>query len=304
MRGAQLASIAVLVRDDGKLLMVRHPSGPFAGRWSMPLIGVADAETAEDALERLLREMLNVQPGPYQFLDTMYLGGAGGERFIGNVFTCVDWQGEPRFSRQIFDDAVWLLPSDPGGLELLPEVREFLTTAFDDDSEMPAAVTYDAVSLTSELASAREALLAAYEAVPREQRGEVMEEGGWSPLDVIAHAADVEAYYLAETRRCLDEAGRVWTPFNEAQWSDLHRIYPAQAEDAHLARLASVRQATEGWLRWMDGDSLSAWINHPERGVAQVGSRVAKVASHDREHTEQLRRMWQTATIRAALDDQ
>jgi hypothetical protein len=65
-----------------------------------------------------------------------------------------------------------------------------------------------------------------------------------------------------------------------------------------------VRRETLLWLKWQGPDTLRAYVSHPERGVTQVGGRVAKVAAHDREHTEQLRRMWQTATIRAALDPQ
>lgn len=304
MAESQLASVGVLVREDGKVLMVRHPSGPFAGKWSMPLIGVHEMETAEAALERMLRDMLHVQPGPYEFLDTLYLGGSGGERFIGNVFTCVDWAGDPRFAREVFDDAIWLLPSEPGGLELLPEVREFLRTSFEAETGVIAAVEYDPTSLAQELTDAREGLFAAYDAIPSDLRVEVLEEDGWSPLDALAHAVDAEAYYIAELRRCLDEPGRVWVPFNGGQWGDMHRLYPEQGEADVLLRMEQVRRETLLWLKWQGPDTLRAYVSHPERGVTQVGGRVAKVAAHDREHTEQLRRMWQTATIRAALDPQ
>lgn len=304
MAESRLASVGVLVREDGKVLMVRHPSGPFAGKWSMPLIGVHDLETAEAALERMLREMLHVQPGPYEFLDTLYLGGSGGERFIGNVFTCVDWTGDPRFAREVFDDAIWLLPSEPGGLELLPEVREFLRTSFEAETGVIAAVEYDPTSLAQELTDAREGLLAAYDAIPSDLRAEVLEEDGWSPFDALTHAVDAEGYYIAELRRCLDEPGRMWVPFNGSQWGDMHRLYPAQSEADVLVRMEQVRRETLLWLKWQGPDTLRAYVSHPERGVTQVGGRVAKVAAHDREHTEQLRRMWQTATIRAALDPQ
>jgi ADP-ribose pyrophosphatase YjhB (NUDIX family) len=299
---SQLATIAVMVREDGKVLLVRHPIGPFAGKWSMPLIGVADHETAEVALERMFRDMMHIEPGPFEFLDTLYLAGSGGERFIGNAFTCVDWTGDLRFSREVFDDAIWVRANAPGGIDLLPEVREFLATAFTEDSGVVAAVQYDALSLTAELAGAREQLIAAFDAFPVEMRAEVLDEGGWSPLDAIAHAADAEAYYIAELRRCMDEPGRVWISFNGGQWGDMHRLRPVEDEAAVRERLVQVRSETESWLRWTGPDVLQAWVNHPERGVVQAGSRVAKVAAHDREHTEQIRRMWQTATIRTALD--
>src|SRR5690606_5636128 len=95
----QPASMAIMVNANGRVLMLRQAQGPFAQQFSMPFIGVADNETAEDALARLLRDVLNVGPGPYEFLDTFYITGRAGERFVVNAFTCVDWEGEPRYGR-------------------------------------------------------------------------------------------------------------------------------------------------------------------------------------------------------------
>ena len=60
--GPRLLSGAMMVRQDGLVLLVQHPvASPFAGKWSMPLTGVPDHETAEDALERMLREALHAR---------------------------------------------------------------------------------------------------------------------------------------------------------------------------------------------------------------------------------------------------
>ncbi len=296
----QLASLGVLVRKDGRVLMVRHPSGPFAGRYSMPIIGVADHETAEDALERLLRDMLHVEPGTYEFLDTLYLNGSGGERFIGNAFTCIDWQGELRYTRELFDDAVWLAPEDPGELALLPEVREFFRTAAQDQTGVFAPAVA-ASELLAEITEAREGLLAAFDAVPEALRAEILDEAeGLSPLDVLACAADVEAYEVAELRRCLSTPTRVWTPFNLAQWGDLLLRLPPMTEAAVRERLDAVRAETQDWLRLAGTDVIDAYVNRADGSVGRVGGHVAALATGDRARTDQLQRMLQTATVRNA----
>ena len=125
----RLASGGILVRGDGQMLLTHHALGPFAGRWSMPLVGVAAHETAEDALARLLREMLGVEPGPFEFLDTIYLEGDEGERFVLNAFTCVGWQGEPALRGGLYDRAVWAPPLEADALDLLPEVRAWIAAS-------------------------------------------------------------------------------------------------------------------------------------------------------------------------------
>ena len=124
-----VASGGVLLRDDGQMLLVRHAQGPFAGRWSMPLVAVAPSETAEDALARLLRGVLRVRPGPFAFLDTIEIAGeitSGGERLIVNVFSCLEWGGEAGLGAGPYDDAAWAFPGDASTLDLLPEVRDWI----------------------------------------------------------------------------------------------------------------------------------------------------------------------------------
>ena len=222
--GPRLLSGALMVRDDGLVLFVRHPAAsPFAGKWSMPLTGVPDHETAEDALERMLRTALHVEPGQYEFLDTVYASAVtDGERFIVNAFTCVDWAGEPRFAADAFADAVWASPGAPGDLDLLPEVRTWLMTAFEEETGALAPREYDRDVLLAGLSAARGGLIAALDAVPAPVRAQA-DGSGWSTLDVLAHVADVEAYYRNEVGRCLAGAGQRWRLFNEAQWEDAFR---------------------------------------------------------------------------------
>lgn len=297
--GPRLLSGAMMVREDGLVLLVQHPAAsPFAGKWSMPLTGVPDHETAEDALERMLRDALHVEPGEYDFLDTIYANAVtSGERFIVNAFTCIDWTGEPRFGAEAYADAAWVSPGAPGGLDLLPEVREWLKTAFEEETGAIVPREYDRDTLVADLASARADLIAAFDAVTPHQRT-TADTAGWSPLDVFAHVSDVEAYYRNEIRRCVAGAGQKWRPFNETQWEDAFRLRPAEEERTLRDRLAAVSGETRTYLGSATPELLAVYLDHPERGVVQVGDRFEKIAGHYRNHAEQIRGMAQALAAR------
>ncbi|MGE3960935.1 MAG: DinB family protein [Dehalococcoidia bacterium] len=298
----QLASLALMIRADSKSLFVRHAGGPFGGLWTPPFVGVADVETAEDALERLMRDFLHVQPGPYEFLDTVYVTAPTGERFIANAFTCVDWQGEARFPASLFDDALWAAPADMTGLDLMPELRDWLVQVFRGEDSEPALADYTPDDLLTQLADGRGEFLAAFDAVPRHLRTTALTEEGWSALDVLAHTVDVEAYYRNESRRCLEQPGRTWRTFNDDEWKDLHALRPSEDETVLRERMDAVRGETRTWLQYQPPETLNAYANHPERGVIQIGDRIAKIASHNREHAAQLREMAQVAQLRSASE--
>ncbi|MFN8638628.1 MAG: hypothetical protein U0360_04035 [Dehalococcoidia bacterium] len=92
---------------------------------------------AEEALERLLREVLHVQPGPYEFAETVYVSG-NGANYIVNVFTCVEWAGDPRYAERLYSDAAWAQPGAPGELAVQPDVRAFLFGAFAGEEDASA----------------------------------------------------------------------------------------------------------------------------------------------------------------------
>lgn len=284
----RLASGGILVRADGQMLLTKHALGPFTGHWSMPLVGVADNQTAEDALDQMLRLMLGVEPGPYEFLDTIYLEGDEGERFILNAFTCVDWKGEPALRGHLYSEAVWAPPAEAGTLDLLPAVREWLAASAAEAGRL-ATPTFDPAALERELTEARGGVYAAFDAIPAGRRHEDL-DGGWSAMDVLSHVADVEAYYLGEARRCLTEPGRTFRRFNDKQWSDNAHLRPREDEARVRARAQAVRAATVAWLREA-GPLLDAYVEHETRGLGQVGERIQGIASHDRTHIGQLQKM-------------
>lgn len=293
-----LASAALLLREDDHALVVRHRDSDarFPGLWSLPLRIVEDHEVAEDAITTVLRDVLHVQPGPFEFSDTFYLEGADAKRLIVNVFTCVAWEGEPRYSADEYEDAAWVAPANPGSLDLVPELRAWFAEAF-GAADGEGSLAPDALS--ARLSDARMELLAAYETIPRGARTHPL-EGDWSPLDVLAHAAEVEAYYFEESRRLLEQPGHTWRPFNDAQWFDIHRTRPREQETALLDRADTIRAATRAWLATLSAADLAAYGNHPRRGVVQLDDRIDKIAEHDREHAAQLRAMADAARVAGA----
>jgi ADP-ribose pyrophosphatase YjhB (NUDIX family) len=300
-----VAAAALLAREDGRVLLVRHrdDDGAFAGRWSLPMDLVAPHELVEEALERALRKRLHVEPGPYEFAETLYLVGAEGARVVVNAFACTGWSGEPRFGGRDYADAAWVgaaaLAGEPEagspalGEALLPELRTWLSQEL--GAEPPRepgldAAPRSAAALTAELAEARTALLAAFEALHAGGRERPL-DGGWTPLDVLAHAGSVEAYYAAEARRLLELPGHAWRAFNDGQWEAEQRSRAPLREAEARARLARVRAETEAWLGPLAEEQLGAYGLHAERGAVTIANRVAKIAAHDREHAEQLTRM-------------
>jgi len=291
-----------MVREDDAMLLVRHAErrgepGPFGGRWTLPLAVVAEREAAEDAVARVLREQLHVAPGASEFSDTLYLLGERGERFVVNAFLCVGWAGEPRVSARTYADAAWVAPGRALGLEgdLADGLGEWIATAFDREATAPTPE-----ALEARIGEARGALLAAFDAIAVQARTTAL-DGEWSPLDLLAHVADVEAYYVAETRRVLGTPGHTWRSFNEAQWEAARalrgRVHGPEEAAAVRARVDAVRAETRRWLAGLTVDDLAAYGNDAERGVVRVADRIDKIARHDEEHAHQLRTMERLARV-------
>lgn len=283
----QIVSAALMVREDGHLLLVQHPPShaDFGGLWSLPLVPLAGDEVAEAALSALLSERFHVQPGAIEFADTIYFNGAGGGRYIVNIFACHNWQGEPKFADTDYEDAGWIAPGGQASLPLIPELEPWLADAF-EGGPPPA----DGATLIGALTEARAELLAAYDKTPEAARMQPA-DGEWTPLDVLAHVGSVEGYYAAESQRMLETPGHTWAVFNDRQWNDEHRARPTQPEAMVRARLDAVRGRTLSWVGSLDGAQLEAFGNHAERGVVTVAERIDKIARHDREHASQLRAM-------------
>ncbi|MYI82063.1 MAG: NUDIX domain-containing protein [Chloroflexi bacterium] len=282
-----LVASAALRRSDGRVLLVRHAREERSGagsRWTLPSEPVADDETAEQALARLLADRLRLSPDRREFNDSLALPAA-----IANVFVCSSWRGDPQYAPADFLDAAWAPPGTAPGIDLVEGVREWLRGLPADASALPKSA--DSEGLTAELITARDALRAAYLALDEPWR-DVSLDGEWAPVDLLTHCATVEAYYASEARELIETPGHTWRPFNPAQGEAERAGRARPANDrAELERLDALRAETLTWLETLDQDALDAYGDHADRGAVRVGDRIARIAAHDRAHTQQLEKM-------------
>ena len=158
MDAKPLVASAALRRSDGRVLLVRHAREERSGagsRWTLPSEPVADDETAEQALARLLADRLRLAPDRREFNDSLALPAA-----IANVFICSSWRGDPQYAPADFLDAAWAPPGTAPGIDLVEGVREWLRGLPADGGALPKSASVE--DLTAELITARDALRAAY----------------------------------------------------------------------------------------------------------------------------------------------
>jgi hypothetical protein len=261
----------------------------------MPFIGVADQETAEDGLERLCGETLHVEPGPYEFLDTLYLDGrrrraVHRQRLHLRRLAGVSPATPGHLRRRRLGAA-----GRPGGLDLVPEVRDWLLAAERGRSRrLGPRVRAGAAPATCSPTPAATCSPPTRRS-PMRTRAEAL-EGGWSPLDVLAHAVDVEAYYVAEARRGLGQPGRMWrcstAPSGRTSTASCGRRTTRRHPRPHGRRPRETRPGLTSAAR-----ALAATSTTPSAAWCRSASAIEKIARHDREHAEQLRRMSQAAAL-------
>lgn len=89
------AAVAVILREDGQVLLGQRPEGkPWAGWWEFPGGKVEDGETPAHALQRELHEELGI--AATEFYPWLTRTFAYPERTVRlHFFTVRQWQGEP-----------------------------------------------------------------------------------------------------------------------------------------------------------------------------------------------------------------
>ncbi len=222
MSETSIASLALIVRRDGKILLVEHETGPFDGEWTFPVLQVPAHLTAEETLEAIFSETLSVDVVEYEFFDTLYLSDKLGDRFVGNIFTCNNWNGEIQFDKTRYSDAGWVTPGNElGEIQLNESIRAWISGAIMDSREGlgTRAVTVD--SIIQEMATSRRILLEAFNDLPVHVRYDSESADNLSPVQRLICLVDHEHYLLSEFTKILSGSETIWRPFNENQWQDM-----------------------------------------------------------------------------------
>ena len=217
-----IASLALIVRSDGKILLVEHKMGPFGGEWTLPVLQVPAHLTAEETLEAIFSETLSVDVTQYEFFDTLYLNDKSGDRFVGNIFTCNDWRGEIQFDKARYSDAGWVTPGDePREIQLNESIRAWINGAIMDSCEDMGTRAHSVDSMIREMAASRSALLDAFNDLPVHVRYDSESAENLSPVQKLICLADQEYYLLSQFTKLLSGSETIWRPFNENQWRDI-----------------------------------------------------------------------------------
>ncbi|HVE94090.1 MAG TPA: DinB family protein [Acidimicrobiales bacterium] len=113
--------------------------------------------------------------------------------------------------------------------------------------------------------------------------------GEWSAATVMAHLADAEAVYGVRIRHMLADDQPTIAGYDEKAWVD--RFAPSEPDAA--ASLTRFRVLRESLLRILATLEDAEWErvgNHEEIGEMSVRAMVERVADHDRNHLDQIRR--------------
>jgi hypothetical protein len=112
--------------------------------------------------------------------------------------------------------------------------------------------------------------------------------GKWSIREIICHLADCEMVFAFRIRQALAEDNPVIQPFDQDLWA---RNYPAYRAEAALATFTAVRRWTLALLQSLPKDAFERKLTHPERGPLTLGTMLATIGGHDRNHLEQIKRL-------------
>jgi len=276
-----IGSMALLVREDQKILLVKHERGPFAGEWTMPLILVPDSLTAEESLEVLLTDSLSITPGPYEFYDTIYVTGHESERVVVNIFTCIDWVGEPRVVSDVYVDAGWSSPDViPEDIILNKSIEKWLVEAGVNGTDQKAR-SLSKEDICVQLIEARGNLLAAFDRVPAKHRLDSPDLDQMSALEILALAAEFEDYLVFTTKQITTNDNFRWEPFNVQQWCRSRDLLidteSRDTESSVRELMSSVAISTDSWIKMQDEQALLSWGNDASNLPISVFDQLMKV---------------------------
>ncbi len=142
--------------------------------------------------------------------------------------------------------------------------------------------------LLDDLRAAREELLASCANASDEAIRRRPDEG-WAPIEVLAHIADVDRYYLSEARAIRDEPGRMFVYFDDEAWKRANAdAIDRDPRDVRLA-MAFAHDEVVRWARSLTPEELDIAGGHPRRGSIAVREVLERIPNHDRNHAAQIK---------------
>jgi mutator protein MutT len=127
---APIQGVSVLVRHDGRVLLVKRGRNPFAGTWSLPGGRIEPGETAEAAAIREVREETGIAISGLTRIDRVEVAvpkAAGG---VEASFVLVVFAGEFKSGALAAGDdaadARWVSPAELAAMRLTDDTRAMI----------------------------------------------------------------------------------------------------------------------------------------------------------------------------------
>ncbi|WP_026257923.1 NUDIX hydrolase [Actinopolymorpha alba] len=117
---------AVILDDDGRLLLIRRGRPPGVGLWSLPGGRVEAGESDPGAVAREVAEETGLWVSVGRLLGTVERPGPSGETYVIRDYVC-SVVGETLRAGDDATDARWVAPADLPRLPTTPGLLEALT---------------------------------------------------------------------------------------------------------------------------------------------------------------------------------
>jgi 8-oxo-dGTP diphosphatase len=124
----RLAVGAVVLREDGAVLLVRRARPPAVGSWTLPGGKVEDGETPAQAIAREVLEETGLRVDVGAILETLVLEREGFSYEIVDFACRAQSESEPIAADDV-SAARWVLPHEWPSLSLTPEVLRVIERA-------------------------------------------------------------------------------------------------------------------------------------------------------------------------------
>ena len=118
------------------------------------------------------------------------------------------------------------------------------------------------------------------------------EPGKWSPVEILAHLADVEIVWSYRIRKILEEPGGPIAPMEQDRWVAECRYAESRPGEA-LEAFTALRRWNLALFSRIGPRDLRRAGNHGSFGRLTIGKIARMLAGHDRNHLRRLREILQ-----------